>query len=356
MRCLRAAGDQLSADGLEVNNSVATAHVISPNVFNNLTIDHSGTSGWDYYRFTASDYAILDIGLDYMPGLDNLNFVLTKEGWGGGSPESVTNTFRPNGRSYHVRVVSPGTYRLLLSNANPSLYNLHLSLNNIGLLPDIFEVNNTLATAANPANGNSNEVNLHQNSDVDFYHFNVSNLLTFITFKFNIDDSDNPVTARLFDATNSEVASSATSLTIPNGSYTLKVEGTKGRYGFSTGFYVPPPPKFVPIRDKFKWIDPGDPPIDNWLFGPDEFFSFGKNTRTNVVRLSSQGLHVSLLDENGKGQFDGQQQFGELLSLAGTQDGTNLVLRVQRVITDENPDQQPPTLPAVSYQLGTYAE
>ena len=119
---------------------------------------------------------------------------------------------------------------------------------------------------------------------------------------------------------------------------------------------MPPPPKFVPIRDKIKWIDPGDPPIDNWLFGPDEFFSFGKNTRTNVVRLSSQGLHVSLLDENGKGQFDGQQQFGELLSLAGTQDGTNLVLRVQRVITDENPDQQPPTLPAVSYQLGTYAE
>jgi Subtilase family len=363
---MRAAGDQLGPDGLETNNTVGTARTIVLGNLNNLTIDKSGLAGWDYYRFSVPDYASADINLEYMPGLGNLNFVLSKEGSSGGAPAGVTNNFRnsglsSDGRSYHANVLSPGTYRLLLSNANPSLYNMQLSLNLTGLLPDVFEANNTLASAANPTIGNGYEVNLHQNSDVDYYRFVVVNPLV-STFKFRIDDSDNPVNLHLFNAANTEINTSSSEFSLPNGSYTIQVEGIKGRYAFSTAYYFPPPPKFYPIREIFKWIDPGDPPIDSWLHGVDEVFAFDMNQRTNLVRLFGQGTHVAVLDDTGKvitdgvPQFDGTQQYGEQLALKGLQIGTRYYLRINRVSTDENPDQQTLNLPALSYNLGTYSQ
>lgn len=308
----RAAGDSLPADTLEPNDSPAAARLINVGTTSNL----SNGSNWDYYRFTLTDYAVVDFVVANLvfatdaTAIMNSALVVTPEG-GVGAPYGITDTSVTGGlgRTYHAGLMAPGSYRVLLTTPAPAFYNMALAVNYVGLTPDRYEVNDTLATATNLSTGDY-DANLHVSSDLDHYRFNVVLSLLQQHFEFKIESSDMPVTLTLYDSTGTAVQTSTTigttqpKLTMGNGTWTVRVSGhQRGRYIFSAYGVVNPNlfPMFVP-NQPIHWFNPGDPG-PHWLVGDRDIYGFAVNENTRAIRnlnVVAAGLTAKLVDVNGR--------------------------------------------------------
>lgn len=360
-------------DALEANNTPGSATALtlgSASVLRNDLNLHT-TADRDHFRFSLSEYASLNIGVEFAPALGDLTLTLVKESGASGLPESVVNELRPDerGRTYRAGLVPPGTYRLVVAPASTTnAYNLTLGKTDRPMLPDFYEVNNTLATARGLTEGSYN-ANLHNLTDVDYYWFNPSST-SIGSFNFSITTRDMSLTLRLFDGSGSEVgslncnSSAACGLTIPAGIHRVKVEPlasspARGRYTFRAQLQFDRVflPDFVlyPQLPIF-WLDPGDPAIPGHLIGLQDVFAFREVGKASKGILIGQGLKISLLDKTGRVIRQGTpsnnpQLPGAEVSLGGLQNNELYVLVLERLNAPSSIDNEAETLGSLPYSL-----
>lgn len=370
-------GPNFPADALEANNTSGTATALSsigstasPTRRDNLTLTNA--SDRDHFRFTLSEYASLNIDLEYMPTLGNFTLSLVKESGASGAPEGVTNELRSDGRGrrYRATLVPPGTYRVVAAGDTSNLYNLVVSKLDSPMSPDIYEVNNTLATAYGLTVG-SFRANLNNTSDSDFYWFNPTVSPGISSFRFNITNRDMPLTLRLYNSSNTEIGSTdctgsgACGLSFGSGIHKVKVEPlasspSRGRYSFTANLQIdrnallPNFPLFP--QEPIFWLDPGDPAIPGWLVGLQDVFAFQQVGKASKAILGGTGLKISLLDKTGKLIAQGTpssnpQLPGAEIPLSGLQTGENYVLLVERLNAPISIDGESETLGALPYTL-----
>ncbi len=191
-----AAGGILPPDYLEPNDTVGTATLLEPGSYEGLTL----STDRDYYQLSLAEYSDVTIDVDYMAGLSTVRPVLIDTPGAAppiGAPVVEVHpegTVEGESRSWSL---APGSYVFEMK-SGLNLYNLTLDANPTPLLPDVYEVNDTIGTAAAPAAGH-HVANLHAASDVDHYQFTVPNLNTATqVFHFGVEFSEAPVELTLF--------------------------------------------------------------------------------------------------------------------------------------------------------------
>ncbi|MFN0101772.1 MAG: S8/S53 family peptidase [Bryobacteraceae bacterium] len=336
-----AANNRLPPDALEPNDTAGDAKALeSGKTYDKLTIDRA--SDVDHHKFELSDYASLDLQLDYVTGLGLVAPALVRDGpKGGGSPSGVVTTVVPNRRTYHADVVAPGSYRWIITGAAPNIYILRSTFILVGLAPDEFEKNDTLTAAALPGIGEY-AVNHHTALDPDYYAFTLTPIAVY-QFIFSVLSSDWPVEVTLFNPDGLAVQTDSTTVAAPvgsSGTWRVQVRGDRsGRYTFGAYQTLDPLLKriFVPFRKIPRRITPGDPPaISFFIEDSDRFFVFQHQANAGAALLNGDGGHLTLLDSNGRtlaeGRPFGLQQLGhEEIPLANLTPGEYYVLRVSRI-------------------------
>ncbi len=234
--------------------------------------------------------------------------------------------------------------------------------------PDIYEFNDTLATASGLGSG-SFHANLHNLSDVDYYWFNPSVLTGVSNFYFTVTNRDMPLTLRLFNSSDIEISnlicnsSAACALNIPSGVHKVKVEpltSTRGRYTFQALLSVNrdllfPDFNLFPDRPLF-WLEPGDPAIPGHLIGLHDLFAFREVGKANKGILIGEGLKFSLLSKTGQVIRQGTpstnpQLPGAEISLSGLQNNELYVLLVERLNPPSVIDNETEILGSIPYTL-----
>ena len=308
---LLAAGYTIFEDGLEPNGSSGSVTPLVPGIYNDLTLVPTDP---DYYRITLNDYAELTINLEYMRPMGNIVFSLIPE-TNSATPGGVSQEAIYTGFEYNAATVPPGTYRLVLGAYVPQYYHLALSVNETGLQPDQFEANNELGTAYPLLTTlGSWELNLHQDSDDDYFLVQIPTLPVMHNHNLRISDADFPLTVQLIDAaTHASVASSTgTEVTYSfqdtdsGKQYILRVSGPKSRYVLSSNLKrFDNPWGQILAYDAYWWIkELGDiysDPFENVLAEKEDWIAFTPNPYTgaagyliNKVNLYAKGLSIRL--------------------------------------------------------------
>lgn len=366
-----------SPDALESNNTPSTAtglgipgSAISPTQRNDLNL--LSLSDRDHFRFTLSEYASLNINLEFIPALGDLTLSLIKESGALGVPEAVTNRLRTDGRgrTYQVGLTPPGTYRLVVApESTTNAYNLRISRNDQPLDLDPCEPNDSLATACGRGEG-SFDANLHNLTDVDYYWFNPTIFPGISNFSFTVTNRDLSLILKLYNSSGTELSSVncnssvPCALNIPAGVHTVKVErgeSTRGRYTFRAQLHVDRNALLLgfnlfPDLPIF-WLEPGDPPLPGHLIGLRDIFVFSHQVgKVGRAILTGEDLKLSLLSKTGELIRQGTpssdpQQPGAEVSLNGLQNNELYVLLVERLNSPNTIDNETETLGSLPYNL-----
>jgi hypothetical protein len=227
------------------------------------------------------------------------------------------------------------------------------------LQPDIFEINDSLPSAAPAADG-SYAVTLHVNTDVDYYAFSVDSVSPIGTFTFALGTADvGPLSLYLYKDGADVGPVGPNQVSIDElGSYVVRVTGSgRTRYDFKLGFQVSSDlfVLAVPVDD-FWIIDPTSA-IDRVLFGERDGLVIVQDTTTlgrfQAIELSGDGLNATLYDDQGNVVTEGTLLFSpdtgsvERVGFENTSAGQTYVLVIER--TEALPDNA--LLPALSYGL-----
>ncbi|MDH4282443.1 MAG: S8/S53 family peptidase, partial [Myxococcales bacterium] len=350
-----AANQMLPPDSLEPNDLPSTAKAVSSPAFTSpLTI----YPDLDHFWFQLSDYASLDVDVVYMAGLGNVNTFLVSDGQTS-APSGLTVVPYDVGKLWRYALLGPGTYRLAVGGDDLNLYQLSVRPSDVALQPDIFEINDTLPSAAPAADG-SYAVTLHVNTDVDYYAFSVASVSPIGTFTVALSNADfGPLSLYLYKdgADVGPVGPDQVSLD-ELGSYVVRVTGSgRTRYNFRLGFQVSPDLFVLPVPvDDFWVIDPTSA-IDRVLFGERDGLVIVQDTTTlgrfQAIELSGDGLNATLYDDQGNVVTEGTLLFSpdtgsvERIGFENTSAGQTYVLVIER--TEVLPDNA--LLPALSYSL-----
>jgi len=258
---------------------------------------------------------------------------------------NVTNAFSNTGYS-HNAFLTPGTYRVWLTGYAPTNYNMTLGITSTGLSPDIFEVNNTVATPAFLPEGDY-DVNLHVPTDVDYYQFTVADpgFVIFGSYVFEISNSDFPINVELFDAASMTLIDSSPGVkgykrVIGGDLYGKKLlvhltGGVKTRYEIQRSMRIDHHrfDDFV-AYDPFWWLGGG--PVEEVIDGPEDWVAVQVPRESGIINLFNSSLEISLYDLNGRLMlqgsplFDGDFQYGQALNLADMRPGSVVLLRITR--------------------------
>jgi hypothetical protein len=363
---LAAAGGVLPPDQFEPNDTVGSATPLLPGTaYDGLTL---GTDR-DYYQFSIADYSDVTIDVDYMVGLSTVRPILLDVGDTPPLIGAPVVEIHPEGTvegEAHHWSLAPGTYVVvMLSGLN--LYNLTLDVTSTPLQPDVFEVNDSIATAAAPGSGH-HVANLHTTSDVDHYAFEVPALDPVLqVFHFGLAFSERPVELTLFKD-GLEVVSLPASTT-PSvdlhepGDYVVRIDAPdRTRYGFNlgleatealTGSDFP-----VPV-ERFWFIDPTGA-VDRWLFGPREGLVLPQNdyqleTFEGLI-LEGQDLHATVYSLAGDVVAEGEPlgdstgTSAELVSFEATTVDQTYILVIDRTEVLDTAGLQPAVPYALSWQ------
>ena len=381
-------------DALEANNTSGAATNLgtlatcpSYTRRDNLNL-HSGdtpqsTSDRDHFRFSLPDYARLEINLDFVPRLGDLGLVLIKEpGRAAGAPRELVNTLRADGRGRRLtaELVSPGTYRVVVSEAEEltNAYSLLACRTDRPLARDAYESNDTLGTARELSEG-TYRANLHLHTDLDHYSFNPTIFPGISRFVFQVTNRDMPLTLRLNDTANAEVqrvdctdtAGCAVSWTA-SGVHRVRVEAfagspSRGLYTFTAGLEVDKNqllPNFPLFPDEpFFWIDPLDPVRSGELERLRDIYVFrevGKAREAFLRALTEEPvpteelLKLRLLDDRGNQIGVGEpsadpQNPGLAIPLSGLQSNAHYVLVVERARPPQTIGGEEETLGIIPY-------
>jgi probable HAF family extracellular repeat protein len=167
----------LPKDRFEPNDSEATASLIGPGFYDNLTIDSYYDR--DYYQVTVDqDYSDVQIAINYDVINHDLNFSMWQEVCGGGhcSWWSADTKATPNGRMFEEKSVRVGTKYLIdvgyWGGGLPSDYSLNVYVGTGDLPHDYWEPNDSPSTAVSGIGWTN--ATIHNNSDVDYYKINAS--------------------------------------------------------------------------------------------------------------------------------------------------------------------------------------
>lgn len=215
---LRAMSDRLpTALGEEPNDTPQTAQplvAVSPGVF--------GTSGKtfianrfdeDWFVFSTADYTELDLTVNFVPELSGVQAHLFPDDPESrlGADERITPT--PGQVRIQADLIAPGSYRVRVRGSGPNMYILRVSLVPRPLSPDMFEHNDSLATATKFRMKRPNsfgeiaeegsfvpryypghyEANLHVAGDVDYYHIDRIATLALVKTVFEFSNTDGPL-------------------------------------------------------------------------------------------------------------------------------------------------------------------
>lgn len=373
---LDAAGRTLPDDVLEPNDTPGGATPLSSG---DLRTNLSASGDPDWFSFTLSDYAEVNLKLRY---LDSLGAVLsTFQGTKPLAPPQGSVTWGDNGRTVNWTLLPPGTYRTRITPAGdlhspprrrPNLYDLGLTVTNKGLGPDAFEVNDTLNTAAPlaPEAYTTRPATLHVAADVDHYRFTVSGQSAGDApfgkfFRFRVASSDEPVAAQLFRQVGSgwtEVPLDGTAqdgFGVPgDGTYAVRVKGTRRtRYWFSAGYAVKKPqqPSLELIPELVALLPQGDPGPFTVLGDLHWGVFVREHERYAALDVVGGGLHAALLDRTGRVVAEGRalseaREATERLPLTTLTPGEPYFLRLER--RDLPPaDVENALRPALSFSL-----
>lgn len=348
------AGHALPADTFEPNNDASQAkHVDFGYTYDPITL----SGDFDFYKFTLDDYYSLDLSLDYFFYLDE-----PKLNWVGGSfPAVQSSTETPDGKTIHEDLLPPGDYTFLLSGGF-NHYHMKLIASHASLQPDVFEVNDTLETAAAPPTG-SYPANRHTASDDDYYVYSAFGLdPPGKIFAFEVTQSDRPVTLSYYK--NGTFVAAFPASTSPavilseDATYTFRITGSQTtRYAFRAGNSIDPsvfqfavPVDWIPVID----VTGGN---DHVLVGQEDLFAFQATTavlgRYGGMKLTGGGLKLSLLDTEGNVVSEGVDVSGRVapgqeLAFTGVLAGGTYLLLVERTDTVAVPDA---VLPLIQYGL-----
>lgn len=333
-----AAGNALPPDPLEPNDTkwgASKATLNQPHM--ELTI-RPGDS--DFFRFELQDYAEVAIELQYMAGLGFLGATLLENDDQGPPVEQLVTTTNL-GKTYRMKLMPPGLYRFRVGGTALNHYHMAVNAYPKALEPDEFEVNDTFFSAALPAHG-SHLVNLHVDSDTDFYRFEVPTLALLEEFEFAIVFADSgPLGVNFLKLGTSPTPGTVLNLNQP-GIYTAQVSGPKAtRYVFSLGRRASRDllPDFpTPVED-YSVLDPTDSLL-RWLLGDVEGFVFtqsASNLRAyEGLELVGEGLSVTLFNAEGAVIAEGEKLtgpdagVGQQLSFENTVKDAMYVLLVER--------------------------
>jgi hypothetical protein len=381
---LVAANYTIFPDYLEPNNSSGAATFLEPvpYTYEELTLRPADP---DYYRFTFEDYGELTIHLEYMQPMGDISFTLTPETTST-PPAGVSQNSTFAGFEYRANTVPPGAYRLLLGAYVPQFYHLTFSPIETGLQPDQFEVNDNQGTAYPLLTTlGSWEVNLHQDSDVDYFLVEIPLLPVMHNLKLGISDADFPLTVQLIDATTLASVGSSTGTEVvysfqdadSGKQYFLRVSGPKSRYVLLSNLKrFDNPWGQILAYDAFWWIkELGDiysDPLENVLAEKEDWIAFTPNPYAgaagnliNKVNLYAKGLSIRLYDYDDKeliliregvssrvfGLPTGTPQIADVaLDTRGLEMGKSYLLQIYRSAGAEDPiDGSTSVLPRMPY-------
>jgi hypothetical protein len=374
---LYAAGWDIFDDANEPDDTPSAATALVPGHYEELTLD---PADWDYYRFTLNDYASVQLGLEYMAPMGAVFFTLTPE-TATGAPAGVSQRTGINGFRYTAQEMPPGTYRLLISASTPHYYFLDFAKTETGLQPDEFEANNTEGTATQLlTTSGSWELNLHQETDDDYFLIEIPNLPILHQRNLRIENADLPVTAALLDPVTLQVVQAQTGTSIeyvfqPEDSartYLLRITGPYTRYLMECQTRRPDNPwGSLLAYDPLWWIyDPSAPvvnPYENILTQKEDWIVFTPGSAVGAggplirqINLLAEGLGMRLYDDtlalvregialDETGAYTGD---GERIDTDDLVPGRPYLLQVYRSAGAEEPaDGSMPVLPQMPYSV-----
>jgi hypothetical protein len=334
----------LPADAFEPND--AQAVTIPKTGATDLTL--ATGSDKDFYHFTVGDFGYVGIEVvNAHEGFGYLAAVLEAESGIVGSGDAWTSALTADG-TYLEASLTPGTYRIRMSGLTQP-YDLKLTVGEMGLSADAFEVNDSLAAATTLASTNGlRRANIHLDSDVDYFQIPTGAIANNENVFWSITWAEMPITLDLFDQNGTQIdtRTGANPYFVFDSAkaqktFYVRVSGPRGRYGFDYTRYKKPPaiPPQV-VKAQVPWLDTGDPgawngfvnEVDTWIgftAGPS---AIGLPSPKTVVFKTSSALHADLVDVSGRTVVGGAPtgNGSETLDLASTASGSDYFIHVTR--------------------------
>lgn len=363
-----AAGRRLPSDTYEPNDGLAMAAPLTAGPHVDLTLGVS--TDRDRYAVTSTGKSFVSFRAPYTPLLGTLAFTGLESSNQCGFYTKSTAVKRDDELVYSF-AVSAGTWVLpfMTASGDPTAYELDLTVTPLagGLAADLYEYNDTFTTARLLPGSGAGNATLHLPGDVD--HYRVTNSgggggSLWLGYRFGVV-ADQPVTLSLLDASGTVQATASTppdcsngaSLTVPVGTWVVRVEGTAAtQYSLSFGDAYLPPPPLQTIRQSLRIDLRGPDPVQFTLVDQAVLLEANTNVDLKQLVLDGAGVHATLFDLAGTLVREGQPASdptgaitGETLSLADQGGGQPFLLRVER--TAEPDLSMSARLPALPFGL-----
>lgn len=368
-----ASGRFLPMDAFEPNDGLAMAAPLP--VGRQVDLSLSSSTDRDRYAVTTAAKSFVSVRAPWTTLLGKLAFTGLESSDQCGSYTKATLAPRAGELAYGF-TVSAGTWVLpfMTASGDPTAYELQLDVTPLagGLPADLYEYNDTFSTARLLPGSGAGNATLHLPGDVD--HYLVTNSgggggSLWLGYRFGVV-ADQPVTLSLLDAGGAVMTTASTpqdcstgaSLTVPVGTWVVRVEGTRAtQYAITFGdAYVPPPP-LQTIRQALRIDLHGPDPVQFTLVDQAVLIESTTNIDLRQLALDGAGVHASLLDLAGNVLREGQPAVdatgavtGETLSVADQAGGQPFLVRFERAPdTDLSPSARLPALPfGVSLRTG----
>jgi len=339
---LLAADNTMTPDRFEPNSNPGGATVLGTGNQQNLTIHRAaGTPAgsppaWDidYYRFTLTDFGMIQLRLTYMP---QLAYYIVDISPGGNTCSNLdmSRTDVQDGTNVTYSGLGPGQYMISVRANGPSAYDMNVTLTSSGLAADAFEPNES-AAAAHAITPGTFDANLQTAGDADWYAFTVTSSPITAPFTVDLTSTCAPVSIRLIRdgvPDTGGIPSKSHFLTLQTGSYKMGVTGVA-----ATPYHFLAKNRRAKVFDRL-WeeveifrLDLGDPG-PRWLSGPRELLAITKTEAVGSLRFVGGGLRARLTDLDGKtiAVASRDPRTGELvLPLERARNGTEYIVRIER--------------------------
>jgi hypothetical protein len=339
---LLAADNTMTPDRFEPNSNPGGATVLGTGNQQNLTIHRAAGAppgappAWDidYYRFTLTNFGMIQLRLTYMP---QLAYYIVDISPGGNTCSNLdmSRTDVQDGTNVTYSGLGPGQYMISVRANGPSAYDMNVTLTSAGLAADAFEPNESAAAAHAIAPGTF-DANLQTAGDADWYAFTVASSSITAPFTVDLTSTCAPVSIRLIRdgvPDTGGIPSKSHLLTLQTGSYKMGVTGMA-----ATPYHFIAKNRRAKVFDRL-WeeveifrLDPGDPG-PRWLSGPRELLAITKTEAVGSLRFVGGGLRARLTDLDGKtiAVASRDPRTGELvLPLERARNGAEYIVRVER--------------------------
>jgi len=349
------ANQMLPKDPLEPNDLPSSAKTISSPAFTSpLTIYPDS----DYFFFQLDDYATVDVDLIYMAGLGNVSTFFVNDGQTS-APSGLAVVPYDIGTLRRYDLLGPGSYSLGVGADALNLYQLSVRASAVALPADLFEINNSLPTAAPVATG-SYPVTLHQDADVDYYAFSVATASPIGAYTFALGSADvGPLSLYLYKDGADVGPVGPTKVSLDElGAYVVRVTGAgRTRYSFKLGFELDPGLFVLAVPVEELWLIDPTSAVDRVLLGERDGLVLAPDASTlgryQAIEIVGEGVNATLYDDRGNVVTEGTLVFSpddgsfERIGFEDTSAGEIYVLVIER--TEVLPDNA--LLPALDYAL-----